>query len=1415
MDEFETTKGFSNFPLGQEVLLDKVLNEQRYEHDKGRKENKKKKKKGENIQEQLHYYLNEKYESFIGYDNFMNTLFKKKKVLRVTHGRRDDRRKRKEEHARREGVRPTGVAPSDEDATKVKCRGESASSDGPGSDIRSSNGRGKKKNMLEAQHKGGNSKTFNSASSLKRCTCDCHQCRSPLMETDPGDGLTDESDGRLTEESSDACPSPPHYSDASDISNLSPDAFCFEKQFKYIYDLYKQNDKNVYLFYNPPMCKCVNKSLKEKYYRNLCRKYPCLFNCTLEGEEGAGKPNRGEEEQRNGQLSRTGGVSDTGGLPHSGEEPSDVKRLTYAEVASDAVEMKLYAKAFFELCLLQGAGGGSSGMNAPSGDEAKKVSSDAPRDDSIEDATQQGEDAPLGAQEEEMLKRFFNKCLLRIMRRKSPTCENNSCCGLLYVPYSYIVVLLNRKIENLSYLCSNLNLPSSTDMYYNNKRNIVTICTKNSVHEFFSYYSLRENCYVKNLLIYDVFFHGFIPFFKPLLNLKVKKNLDKVMNYVNYNKGCNLSVVFFWSGVARETESPSQGVCGSGGGSSGSGRSSSCSGGDSDADEGKRRIQTSNMMHLRVCKIININHPNEYKGMTSEHPKKDYTTEGTASRERKDKMNADQQYFANLCNGSEVINNINIKMVVEKIIEIASRNESSLCEHKCVFNRYNQMHGKKKKIQIYLCESINSFAFDRRPLYIKRREVTLSSFVHFHNIMNTYLGVSRNSLDVLIGRRMEEDVFDMNLRRDKLLSSCHVKKEGREGGEVGQMGEAGQATETNGEVEEGQTSNNVGTAANPPNIDHLFNETLFFFNDNSDLYTYEEYKKAKLQSVGRAGDQDNKPTGEQQNAAAGKTWMARSATHAQGENIWDSLCTQYAQNLFNIYVCSFLTKQNSCKRVASSVGKKKKKKKKKLENKMSYQEKISFIKKCYCHLFRFYKDKFRISLKKEEEDMLHKNNWASEDALISHVGEGTMPSQLLRLSKILSMSAVTSRGKAQELIKNGKVKVNNQVVRQNVVVDINSFIELEGKPVLVDVTTKLWGIYKPKHVFCSSERNYVYEEKKRAEVLKDDAHNGLVTGRRLLPKGSYSTAQLAPGDRRKGFLLTGREHISEVGRSDSYEGHSGEVAQTLRQLKWTRDIVVKRPASSSEVGTKQDELEKFSQSAPQKLNTNLFDYLRKMNKTYETKNNNITNDIPEHLIVVNSLSASSEGLVLLTNDGDLARNLKDIQNNIVTTYIVKVKEELTNEKIKLIEKGCRVGDVHIQPLEVHVIKPHCSSPKWIKITYVEKSHTHLDVLFCKYGLTVRKCKRFSFGPYKVSDLSMNFLTPLKIHSTLSDLVPKYPPKLILAQPTGNVLTDEHNRFVLVKDYLKNSVIRGQASVQQSGTDEDKVVKCEVVEGERR
>ncbi|SBS95786.1 RNA pseudouridylate synthase, putative [Plasmodium ovale] len=393
----------------------------------------------------------------------------------------------------------------------------------------------------------------------------------------------------------------------------------------------------------------------------------------------------------------------------------------------------------------------------------------------------------------------------------------------------------------------------------------------------------------------------------------------------------------------------------------------------------------------------------------------------------------------------------------------------------------------------------------------------------------------------------------------------------------------------------------------------------------------------------------------------------------------------------------------------------------------------------------------------------------------------------LRLSKILSLSCVASRSKAQELIRTGRVKVNNQSIVHNVPIDVSSEIEIDGKRIQVDTTTKLWGVYKPKNVFCSTDKDYQYEERKQFFISR----NGQVCGKKTQLLGenerkSINTnclTQYANKDRitcEKTLVFRGNNFPAKGGNIKRYT-RGGEVTQQIPNSGKTTGIVAaSTEAAFAEIATANPTTQRRIV-----LSASLFDFIRRRNKAQDQTQEG--NNVPEHLIMVNSLSTSSEGIVLLTNDGDFADKLRDINNNILTTYLIKVQEELSDEKLKLLKKGCLLGDVHIRPLDVHIVKRNLPC-KWLQLTYVEKSHTYLEMLFSKYNLTIKKCKRFSFGPYKSSDLANHFLMPLKIHSTIKHLLPKLTPKLTLSQPKGNIVMDSSSKYLQVKNYLDHSLL---------------------------
>ncbi|SOV16442.1 RNA pseudouridylate synthase, putative [Plasmodium gaboni] len=404
---------------------------------------------------------------------------------------------------------------------------------------------------------------------------------------------------------------------------------------------------------------------------------------------------------------------------------------------------------------------------------------------------------------------------------------------------------------------------------------------------------------------------------------------------------------------------------------------------------------------------------------------------------------------------------------------------------------------------------------------------------------------------------------------------------------------------------------------------------------------------------------------------------------------------------------------------------------------------------------------------------------------------------LLRLSKILSLSSVTSRSKAQELIKNGDIKVNDQVINKNVLIDVNSKIQVKDKTIKVDISTKLWGIYKPKNIFCNTEKDYIYEEKIH--------FNKMIEEKKLIDTHNNNNNNNENNNENNNVLGVYNKYLNEeenykVLSSCNKMKHINSDNNLLSINSYKYNNLIEKRKKNKEKNVFVSELRKIPSTCKNtniitynKLNMNIYDYIKKQNMLYEKKNQ-ITNYIPEHLIIINSLNSSSEGLLLLTNDGDFANNLKDIKNNILTTYLIKVQENLCIDQIKLLNKGCIINNQHIYPINIDIIKSKHTS-KWIKFTYVEKSHNDLHYLFSKYNITIRKCKRFSFGPYKYSDINTQFLMPLKIHSTFHSFITTHKSKLILSHPKGNIIKQKNqNKFLFINDYLKNSLVQDRHDI---------------------
>jgi len=116
---------------------------------------------------------------------------------------------------------------------------------------------------------------------------------------------------------------------------------------------------------------------------------------------------------------------------------------------------------------------------------------------------------------------------------------------------------------------------------------------------------------------------------------------------------------------------------------------------------------------------------------------------------------------------------------------------------------------------------------------------------------------------------------------------------------------------------------------------------------------------------------------------------------------------------------------------------------------------------------------------------------------------------------------------------------------------------------------------------------------------------------------------------------------------------------------------------------------------------------------------------------IGRLDYASEGLLLLTNDGDLAHRLMKAASHVAKTYVVKVAGKPKEEAINKLRAGVSIDTddgkrVKTGPALVRVVK-EAANP-WYEITLVEGRNRQIRRMFEAVGHHVEKIKRVRYGP---------------------------------------------------------------------------------------
>ncbi|MFO7766573.1 MAG: pseudouridine synthase [Pelovirga sp.] len=122
----------------------------------------------------------------------------------------------------------------------------------------------------------------------------------------------------------------------------------------------------------------------------------------------------------------------------------------------------------------------------------------------------------------------------------------------------------------------------------------------------------------------------------------------------------------------------------------------------------------------------------------------------------------------------------------------------------------------------------------------------------------------------------------------------------------------------------------------------------------------------------------------------------------------------------------------------------------------------------------------------------------------------------------------------------------------------------------------------------------------------------------------------------------------------------------------------------------------------------------------------LVRDIPERLFPVGRLDYNSEGLLLLTNDGDLAHALSHPGKEVAKTYLVKVRGRFTTAMAEQMRGGLLLEDGMTLPAQVKNIRAVANNC-WFEVTLREGRNRQVRRMCEFFGLTVVRLKRIKLG----------------------------------------------------------------------------------------
>jgi len=131
------------------------------------------------------------------------------------------------------------------------------------------------------------------------------------------------------------------------------------------------------------------------------------------------------------------------------------------------------------------------------------------------------------------------------------------------------------------------------------------------------------------------------------------------------------------------------------------------------------------------------------------------------------------------------------------------------------------------------------------------------------------------------------------------------------------------------------------------------------------------------------------------------------------------------------------------------------------------------------------------------------------------------------------------------------------------------------------------------------------------------------------------------------------------------------------------------------------------------------------------------------------LDYNSEGLLILSSDGEITRELELPKNNFERKYEVLITGNFKKDNLQLISSGIKIKNILYKPFK-YSIKSNKKQYVILELILIEGKNREIRKLMEHIKLKVKKLKRIEYGPFKLNDLK-----PGEIHSATKSEIKNY------------------------------------------------------------